>query len=91
MFLFKDKLMSGKIPNKLRFLAKCVSVCVQYCKGMNKRISRLMSWVQNSQACWCEKSATFTVLPNQVERHPAQFSLTLLEARMTGKRGSVKS
>ena len=58
---------------------------------MNKRISRLMSWVENSQACWREKSATFTVVPNQVQHHPSQFSLTLLEARMTGKRGNMKS
>ena len=28
MFLFKDKLMSGEIPDKLRFWTKCVSASV---------------------------------------------------------------
>ena len=31
---------------------------------MSKRPSRLTSSVQNPLACWREKSATFTVLPN---------------------------
>ena len=50
---------------------------------MRQRPSRLTSSVQNPLACWREKSATFTVLPNQGERHPAHFSLNQLEARMT--------
>ena len=59
---------------------------------MNKRISRLMSYVQNSLASWGEKSTTFTVFANKVECYLVQFSLPLLlEARMIGKRGSVKS
>ena len=36
---------------------------------MSKRISRLASSVQNPPAYWRDKSATFTVLPNQGERH----------------------
>ena len=35
---------------------------------MSKRISRLASSVQNPPAYWRDKSATFTVLPNQGER-----------------------
>ena len=50
---------------------------------MSKRQSRLTSSVQNPLLCWREKSATFTFLPNQGERHPAHFSLNQLEARMT--------
>ena len=42
---------------------------------MSKRISRLASSVQNPPACWRDKSATFTVLPNQGERHPVHLSL----------------
>ena len=61
---------------------------------MSKRPSRLTSSVQNPLACWREKSATFTVLSNQGERHPAHFSLNQLEARMavslTVKNQSVK-
>ena len=34
---------------------------------MSKRISRLASSVQNPPAYWRDKSATFTVLPNQGE------------------------
>ena len=41
---------------------------------MSKRISRLASSVQNPPACWRDKSATFTVLPNQGERHPVHLS-----------------
>ena len=55
---------------------------------MNKRISRLMSWVHNSLASWREKSTTFIVFPNKVKRYLVQFSLPLLEASMIGKRGS---
>ena len=40
---------------------------------MSKRISRLASSVQNPPACWRDKSATFTVLPNQGERHPVHL------------------
>ena len=42
---------------------------------MSKRISRLASSVQNPSAYWRDKSATFTVLPNQGERHPVHLSL----------------
>ena len=42
---------------------------------MSKRISRLASSVQNPPAYWRDKSATFTVLPNQGERHPVHLSL----------------
>ena len=42
---------------------------------MSKRISRLPSSVQNPPAYWRDKSATFTVLPNQGERHPVHLSL----------------
>ena len=64
MFLFKDKLMSDKIPNQLSFLALGVSASVQQRKGMNKRISRLMSCAQSSLAKTHRRACVRNLLPS---------------------------
>ena len=68
--------MSDETPYHLSFSGvvcqRFGSVAERYEQEDNRVLRRRF---KTTPACWRDKSATFTVLPNQGERHPVHLSL----------------